>query len=116
MQARLFLALLRKPSVMLATGAVMGSLCFASASGQTTQPDRDKYSSDIAKTYNFHFGESTPFIPGSAQVEGNEFIQAGAFPNASIAGTAIRRLTVNGARRCIPIRSARHSIAPASTS
>lgn len=86
MQARLFLALLRKPSVMLATGAVMGSLCFASASGQTTQPDRDKYSSDIAKTYNFHFGESTPFIPGSAQVEGNEFIQAGAFPNASYCG------------------------------
>jgi tetratricopeptide (TPR) repeat protein len=47
---------------------------------------RDAYAARIGKTYNFRFGKDHPSTPGNAQVEGVEFIQAGAFPTATYCG------------------------------
>ena len=44
--------------------------------------DGKSYSDQIRKTYNFAFGKDNMSLPGNAATEGNEFIQAGAFPEA----------------------------------
>jgi Tfp pilus assembly protein PilF len=49
---------------------------------QKQDSERQQYSEKISNTYNFRFGKDKPFIPGNAKVEGDEFIQPGAFPNA----------------------------------
>jgi tetratricopeptide (TPR) repeat protein len=43
---------------------------------------RKEYADQIRATYNFRFGEDHPSTPGNAAVEGDDFIQPGAFPNA----------------------------------
>ena len=57
----------------------------AAQTGQNVSHDaaRDQYSEQISGSYNFRFGKERPFIPGSAKVEGDEFVQPGAFPNAT---------------------------------
>jgi hypothetical protein len=47
---------------------------------------RKEYSDKTSSTYNFRFGKDKPFIPGNAKIEGDEFVQPGAFPNASYCG------------------------------
>ncbi len=49
-------------------------------------PDRRNYSDEIRKTYNFMFGKDNLSLPGNAAIEGNEFIQPGAFPEAEYCG------------------------------
>jgi Flp pilus assembly protein TadD len=44
---------------------------------------RKQYSDKIAQTYNFRFGKDKPFLPGTIQVESDEFVRPGAFPNAT---------------------------------
>ncbi|MBT9330857.1 tetratricopeptide repeat protein [Acidipila sp. 4G-K13] len=58
---------------------------YGKAPSSSAQPegDRKDYSEKISDAYNFRFGKDKPFIPGSAKVVGDEFIQPGAFPNAS---------------------------------
>jgi Flp pilus assembly protein TadD len=57
---------------------------------QTPQPDpsleRKNYSDQIRQTYNFRFGDDNFSLPGNAAIEGNEFIQPGAFPKAEYCG------------------------------
>ena len=43
---------------------------------------RAAYAAGIRKTYDFRFGKEQPFLPSNAQIEGNDFIQPGAFPTA----------------------------------
>jgi tetratricopeptide (TPR) repeat protein len=45
-------------------------------------PERKQYADKIREGYNFRFGEELPFAPGNASVEGNDFLQPGAFPSA----------------------------------
>src|ERR1700723_981611 len=45
--------------------------------------ERKEYADTIRESYNFRFGKDHPSMPGSAAVEGNDFIQPGAFPNAT---------------------------------
>ena len=42
-----------------------------------------EYADQIRQSYNFHFGTDKPFLPGNPSVEGNDFLQPGAFPNAT---------------------------------
>ena len=49
----------------------------------TQGSDRDRYADKIRETYNFRFGKSQLSAPGNAAIEGNTFIQPGAFPNAT---------------------------------
>jgi Flp pilus assembly protein TadD len=44
--------------------------------------DGQKYADRIRQTYNFRFGKDNLSLPGNAAIEGNTFIQAGAFPEA----------------------------------
>ena len=53
------------------------------ARSQDVLAARKQYSSEIELTYNYAFGKDKPFIPGNANVEGDGFIQPGAFPNAN---------------------------------
>ena len=50
---------------------------------QGLQSQRQAYSDKIASTYNFRFGKELPFDPSNATVQGGEFIQPGAFPDAT---------------------------------
>ena len=55
--------------------------------GQPWNPkSRSEYSSKISATYNFRFGKEQPFQPSSAQIEGGDFIEPGAFPTAAYCG------------------------------
>lgn len=47
---------------------------------------RDEYASKISSTYNFRFGKDQPFQPSNAQIDGDEFIEPGAFPPAAYCG------------------------------
>ena len=61
-------------------------------SGQSQSPhgepgtSREAYDEKVRETYNFRFGKDKLAAPGNAQVEGNNFIQPGAFPNAQYCG------------------------------
>src|SRR5580693_500593 len=69
--------------IVLATVGV-GSLCtlvgiVSSVFGQ--EADRKQYADKVRETYNFRFGKDQPFIPGTMLVQGDDFVQPGAFPN-----------------------------------
>jgi tetratricopeptide (TPR) repeat protein len=44
--------------------------------------ERKAHNALVAPAYDFHYGENTPFTPGNIKVEGDGFIQPGAFPTA----------------------------------
>jgi len=54
---------------------------------QKTQTEREAYNAVVSPTYNFHYGKKNPFTPGNVQVEGDGFLQPGAFPTAEYCGT-----------------------------
>lgn len=49
--------------------------------------DRKAFNAEVTPTYDFHYGKKNPFTPGNIQVEGEGFIQPGAFPTAEYCGT-----------------------------
>ena len=55
----------------------------ASQNSSDLDSARKAYDQKIAATYNYRFGKDKPFMPGSAGVEGDKFVQPGAFPDAS---------------------------------
>jgi hypothetical protein len=40
----------------------------------------------VTPTYNFHYGQKNPYLPGNVHVEGEGFIEPGAFPTAECCG------------------------------
>ena len=48
--------------------------------------ERKEFAAKVAATYNFHFGPDNISLPGNADIEGNQFIQPGAFPDAAYCG------------------------------
>jgi Tfp pilus assembly protein PilF len=44
---------------------------------------RKAYADEVRESYNFRFGAGVISIPGNAAIEGNDFVQAGAFPKAT---------------------------------
>jgi Tfp pilus assembly protein PilF len=71
---------------ILAVTVVAGFLCIwvGTASGVFGQEaGRKQYADKVRETYNFRFGKDQPFIPGTMQVEGDDFVQPGAFPDPS---------------------------------
>ena len=70
----------------LATIVLAASFCILpkGALAQSDQgSERKEYADKIRETYNFRFGKDKPSAPGNASVEGNDFIQPGAFPKAA---------------------------------
>ena len=54
---------------------------------QRTEADRKTYNAQVTSSYNFHYGPKNPFTPGNVQVQGEGFLQPGAFPTAEYCGT-----------------------------
>jgi hypothetical protein len=48
--------------------------------------DRTSYNSDVTPSYNFRYGKGNPFTPGNIQVQGEGFLQPGAYPSAEYCG------------------------------
>ncbi|HEY1904175.1 MAG TPA: tetratricopeptide repeat protein [Terracidiphilus sp.] len=48
---------------------------------------RKAYNTEVTATYNFHYGKDKPFTPGNIKVQGDGFLQPGAFPSAEYCGT-----------------------------
>jgi Flp pilus assembly protein TadD len=49
--------------------------------------DRKEYNAEVTPAYNFHYGVKNPFTPGNIQVQGDGFLQPGAYPSAEYCGT-----------------------------
>jgi hypothetical protein len=54
---------------------------------QKSDEDRKAHNATVTPAYNFHYGTQAPFTPGNIQVQGEGFIQPGAFPTAEYCGT-----------------------------
>jgi len=54
---------------------------------QRAEADRKAYNAQVTASYNFHYGVKNPFTPGNVQVQGEGFLQPGAFPTAEYCGT-----------------------------
>ena len=48
--------------------------------------DREAHNADVTSSYNFRFGKNNPYAPGNVTVEGNGFLQPGAYPSAEYCG------------------------------
>jgi Tfp pilus assembly protein PilF len=48
---------------------------------------RKAHSEAVTPSYNFHYGPKNPYTPGNLHVQGEGFIQPGAFPTAEYCGT-----------------------------
>ena len=54
---------------------------------QKAEQDRKAHNAMVTPTYNFHYGKGNPYTPGNVHVQGEGFIQPGAFPTAEYCGT-----------------------------
>jgi hypothetical protein len=54
---------------------------------QAVAAERKEYNSAVTPSYNFHYGPKNPFTPGNIQVQGDGFLQPGAYPSAEYCGT-----------------------------
>jgi tetratricopeptide (TPR) repeat protein/nitrate/TMAO reductase-like tetraheme cytochrome c subunit len=54
---------------------------------ERTETDRKAYNSTVTPTYDFHYGPKNPFTPGNIKVQGEGFLQPGAYPTAEYCGT-----------------------------
>jgi tetratricopeptide (TPR) repeat protein len=53
---------------------------------QKAEQDRKAHNAMVTPTYNFHYGKGNPYTPGNVHVQGEGFIQPGAFPTAEYCG------------------------------
>jgi tetratricopeptide (TPR) repeat protein len=74
-----------KFAALMIAALLLGSfILLRSSRAQSSQEaDRKAYGDKIRESYNFHFGKDKISTPGNAAIEGNDFIQPGAFPKAT---------------------------------
>jgi Tfp pilus assembly protein PilF len=81
-------SLTKRVAVMMASLVAGSCMCSELSRAQSEQnPDRKAYADKIRETYNYRFGKDNLSTPGNAAVEGNDFIQPGAFPKATYCAT-----------------------------
>ena len=68
-------------STSLVASAIFGGIATTHA-GSSVDTDRAQYAAKVRETYSFSFGKGQMFLPSNARIEGDDFIQAGAFPTA----------------------------------
>lgn len=71
---------------LVGLASLMGTVRFTSYARSDPSVERNNYSQKIRQTYNFRFAKDNLSLPGNAAIEGNEFIQPGAFPKAEYCG------------------------------
>jgi Flp pilus assembly protein TadD len=70
------------------TPAQREALAQAEARAQARVAEARKSFNDlVTPAYNFHYGKNNPFEPGNVRVEGEGFLQPGAYPTAEYCGT-----------------------------
>ena len=52
-----------------------------------SEAERQTWNETVTHSYDFHYGPKNPFVPGNLKVEGEGFLQPGAFPTAEYCGT-----------------------------
>jgi tetratricopeptide (TPR) repeat protein len=67
----------------LVTAGTLSIPLWKSQAQSDVTSERKAYAEKIRESYNYRFGKDHPSMPGSAAVEGDDFIQPGAFPNAT---------------------------------
>jgi Tfp pilus assembly protein PilF len=73
----------RKALAMAGVAATLFIVLRMSQAQSDQGKERKEYADTIRETYNFRFGNDKLSLPGNASVEGNDFIQPGAFPKAT---------------------------------
>src|ERR1700744_3636722 len=61
------------------------AVCFVKGTiqaGSDQDTARKQYADKVRATYNYRFGKDKPSVPGNVSVEGDDFVQPGAFPDA----------------------------------
>jgi tetratricopeptide (TPR) repeat protein len=74
---------------LLIVSVAAAALCFVKATieaASSQDPARKEYADKVRASYNYRFGTDRPSVPGNASVEGEDFVQPGAFPNAQYCG------------------------------
>jgi len=74
---------------LLIVSVAAAALCFVKATIEAASdqdPARKEYADKVRASYNYRFGTDRPSVPGNASVEGDDFVQPGAFPNAKYCG------------------------------
>jgi Flp pilus assembly protein TadD len=74
---------------MLVASVAATALCFAKGSTEPSSGEdasRKAYADNVRSSYNYRFGTDKPSLPGNASVQGDDFIQPGAFPTAKYCG------------------------------
>ena len=69
----------------LVLAAFAAAVCFVKGTIQASSDQdtaRKEYADKVRATYNYRFGKEKPSVPGNVSVEGDDFVQPGAFPNA----------------------------------
>ncbi len=51
------------------------------------EKDRAEHNQAVTGTYDYHYGPKNPYLPGNLKVQGERFLQPGAFPSAEYCGT-----------------------------
>ncbi|HUZ96390.1 MAG TPA: tetratricopeptide repeat protein [Edaphobacter sp.] len=71
--------------MMVACGAAISLYSFSVfvKTGRAQESQRKEYSNKVSATYNYRFGKELPFAPGNPEIQGGDFIQPGAFPDAT---------------------------------
>jgi Tfp pilus assembly protein PilF len=73
----------RKALAMAGVAATLFIVLRMSQAQSDQGKERKEYADTIRETYNFRFGNDKLSLPGNASVDGNDFIQPGAFPKAT---------------------------------
>jgi Tfp pilus assembly protein PilF len=66
--------------------ALLASARFTPSVRSDGSQDAKSYSDTVRQSYNFRFGKDNMSLPGNASIEGNDFVQPGAFPDAEYCG------------------------------
>src|SRR5271170_4690815 len=79
---------MRRASLLIAifaagVSAFVGATHAGSGQESTQDSARKEYSDKVAAKYNYRYGKDKPYLPGNAAIQGEGFVQPGAFPNAS---------------------------------
>src|SRR5271169_7246208 len=82
MNSRTLRILVCAASLFLGLLLLLGTTSSTTRAQSGESSERKSYADEIRKTYNFLFGKDNLSLPGNAAIEGNDFIQPGAFPQA----------------------------------
>jgi len=86
MNSRLARILLSAAGFLVSLSLLLGTVRFTTRVHSDDSVHGKSYSDMIRQSYNFRFGKDNLSLPGNAAIEGNDFIQPGAFPEAEYCG------------------------------